>query len=162
MACHHFISDGAVLIFSPHKKADKNGEYTYSVPDDIKDALIIFNDGNNQYPGKQQEGIKIIAGTSYSVDDEQNLHDIVINFTKPDDWGDSVNVYVYQDGSSNVKNADWPGEPMTKNSDGTYSYTIKPGTFDAARLVFNDGDGKNQYPKSGGLTAENGKMYSVE
>ena len=146
--------------------ADGDGTYSYTLPDDIKDGLIIFNEGEGddkrQYPGKQQEGLKVTAGTVYSVEDDEVGSDIVINFTKPDSWDDSVNVYVYQDGSSKIKNADWPGEAMTKNSDGTYSYTIKAGTFDAAKLVFNDGDSQNQYPKSGGLAAEDGKMYTVE
>ena len=51
---------------------------------------------------------------------------------------------------------------MTKNSDGTYSYTIKAGTISDAKLIFNDGDGNNKYPKSDGFTAENGKTYEVE
>ena len=146
--------------------ADGDGTYSYTLPDDIEDGMIIFNEGEGddkrQYPGKQQEGLKVTAGTVYSVEGDGVSSDVVINFTKPDSWDDSVNVYVYQDGSSKIKNADWPGEAMTKNSDGTYSYTIKAGTFDTAKLVFNDGDGKNQYPKSGGLAAEDGKMYTVE
>ncbi len=140
--------------------ADGDGTYSYTVPDDIKDGLIIFNDGDKQYPGKQQDGLEVVAGTVYSVEGDGVDSDIVINFTKPDAWGDSVNVYVYEDASSIIKNADWPGEAMTKNSDGTYTYTIKAGTFDKAKLVFNDG--KNQYPKKNGLVAEDGKMYTVE
>ena len=136
--------------------SEGNGTYSYTIPDNLKDGLVVFNDGENQYPEKEQKGLAISDGKSYSVED------IVINFTKPDSWGDDINVYVYQEGVEILKNADWPGEPMSKNSDGTYSYTIKAGTFKTSKLVFNDGKGKNQYPKSGGLVTENGKMYTVE
>ncbi len=136
---------------------DGSGSYSYDVPKDIKDALIIFNDGDNQYPGKQKEGLKVTEGSSYSVEGT----DIVVTFKKPDDWSDNIYLYVYQEGGSD-KIADWPGEVMTKNSDGTYSYTIKSGTIQDARLIFNDDDGGNKYPKSDGLAAENGKVYQVE
>ena len=101
-------------------------------------------------------------GSSYSVGEAAEGSDIVISFTKPDDWSDSVNVYVYQEGDVTTKNADWPGEAMTKGSDGVYSYTIKSGIFGEPKLVFNDGDGKHQYPRSGGILAEDGKSYKVE
>lgn len=51
--------------------------------------------------------------------------DIVITAEKPDDWSD-IYAYVYTDDM--FKNADWPGEAMTDNGDGTFSYSI-PNAF---------------------------------
>lgn len=83
----------------------------------------------------------------------------VIKFQKPEKWGDSINVYIYQkDPLVNV--SEWPGEAMTKNDDGTYSYVFKSDEVKEPLLVFNDG--KKQYPKSGGLELEEGKLYTVE
>lgn len=47
--------------------------------------------------------------------------EVVITAEKPDDWSD-IYVYVYTDDM--FKNANWPGEIMTANGDGTYSYAI--------------------------------------
>ena len=47
--------------------------------------------------------------------------EVVITAEKPDDWSD-IYVYVYTDDM--FKNANWPGEIMTDNGDGTYSYAI--------------------------------------
>ncbi|MGN0471192.1 MAG: starch-binding protein [Acutalibacteraceae bacterium] len=84
---------------------------------------------------------------------------IVVTFQKPDQWGDTVNAYVYEDGGN--KNAEWPGEAMTDNGDGTYSYTI-PSDMSNPKILFNDGT--NQYPNSNkpGIDVEGGKTYTVE
>lgn len=84
---------------------------------------------------------------------------IVVTFQKPDQWGDTVNAYVYEDGGN--KNAEWPGEAMTDNGDGTYSYTI-PSNMSNPKILFNDGT--NQYPNSNkpGIDVEGGKTYTVE
>lgn len=82
-----------------------------------------------------------------------------ISFTKPDTWGDDINIYIYQE-EETKENAAWPGEPMTNNGDGTYSYTLKEGAFKEPLIIFNDGT--KQYPKSKGLALEEGKMYTIE
>lgn len=85
---------------------------------------------------------------------------IVVTFQKPDQWNDTVNAYIYENGGIG-KNAEWPGEAMTDNGDGTYSYTV-PDNISNPVIMFNDG--KNQYPGSGepGIEIENGKTYTVE
>ena len=145
-------------------------KYTYTTDEDWNNGLVIFNDGGtNQYPASMEPGAELKAGNVYSAGDgsvtvdlsglESGTNDgITVNFTKPDSWDDDINIYVYQHGGSE-KIAAWPGEPMTKNSDGTYSYVIKTDTVTDPRIVFNDG--KNQYPVSDGLEAEEGKMYTV-
>ena len=154
--------------------------YTYTLDDEWGNALVIFNDGgDNQYPSAMKPGQQLKAGNTYSVEGTQNnsaeesseqsseqsseaqtgTNEITVNFTKPDSWNDDINIYVYQN-NGGEKIAAWPGEPMTKNSDGTYSYVIKTDIVTEPRIVFNDGS--SQYPKTGGLEAESGKMYTVE
>lgn len=57
--------------------------------------------------------------------EEPVSNEIVITAEKPDDWSD-IYAYIYTDDM--FKNASWPGEAMTDNGDGTYSYSI-PSTF---------------------------------
>lgn len=57
--------------------------------------------------------------------EEPASEEIVITAEKPDDWSD-IYAYIYTDDM--FKNANWPGEAMTDNGNGTYSYSI-PSTF---------------------------------
>ena len=82
-----------------------------------------------------------------------------ITFTKPEKWDDDVCAYVFGDGD--VKNAEWPGEPMTNNGGGTFSYTV-PSDIPNPKVVFNYKEGKRQYPRSGGLDVTDGGTYTAE
>lgn len=82
-----------------------------------------------------------------------------IYFEKPDGWADEINAYVYDESSSSTKtNEKWPGVAMTKESDGTYSYTFTE-EWENGLIIFNDGN--NQYPASmePGLEIEADKTY---
>ena len=85
-----------------------------------------------------------------------------IKFQKPDKWGDDIHIYIYQS-TPLVEVSKWPGETMTKNDDGTYSFYFKSDEIpdDKALIIFND-TGKNQFPKKDGLNIEAGKLYTVE
>ena len=89
---------------------------------------------------------------------EDNAEGAVIKFKKPDSWGDGIKAYVYL--SDADKNANWPGEAMTDNGDGTYSYNVDKHFMEGTdpKVVFNDG-GKNQAPKSGGFIVKDGQEY---
>ena len=50
---------------------------------------------------------------------------------------------------------------MTDNGDGTYTYKV-PAGIENPHVVFNYKSGNRQYPKSGGLKVENGKLYTVD
>ncbi len=84
-----------------------------------------------------------------------------VYFEKPDDWDDDIYAYVYNDELD--ENASWPGLPMEKKSDGTYSYTF---TYDweTPYIIFNDGYATDsvQYPSGEGLTVVPGQTYTVE
>ncbi len=86
-----------------------------------------------------------------------------IYFTKPDSWDDEIYAYVYD--NEEDENASWPGELMTKESDGKYSYEFTY-DWDTPLVIFNDGTDSDsvQYPASGaqGLTVIPDKTYAVE
>lgn len=84
-----------------------------------------------------------------------------ITFTKPESWGDTIYVYIYNETVSPVKkNGSWPGEAMTLDADGSYSYTLSE-EWDSALVIFSDGT--NQYPAAmePGVDLEEGMAYSV-
>ena len=86
---------------------------------------------------------------------------VTVKFTKPSDWGDEIYVYAYL--SAADKNADWPGEKMKKESDGTYSYELDDhfSSESGTMVIFNDT--KNQVPKSGnGFIAKDGETYTID
>jgi len=66
-----------------------------------------------------------------------------VYFEKPETWADTVNAYVYDETTkqSLQENRRWPGVPMEKEADGTYSYTFDK-EWTAPLIIFNDG--KNQ------------------
>ena len=85
-----------------------------------------------------------------------------ISFTKPDDWNDEIYVYIYDETVHPIiKNAVWPGEAMTSEGGGKYSYTL-PKDLDNALVIFSDSAGK-QYPAAmePGMELEPWKEYSV-
>ena len=80
-----------------------------------------------------------------------------ITFTKPDNWGDVINVYIYFGDNSEMA---WPGYEMEKQSGNTYTYKVKE-DWDMAYVIFNDGE--NQYPGQGeqGFELEPDGEYKV-
>ena len=87
-----------------------------------------------------------------------------VKFKKPDNWESTVYAYVYVDeGSDRTENAKWPGEEMTDNSDGTYSYDVAK-EFESGMIIFNDnttGRKANKYPQSGANSIDFGIIYEV-
>ena len=163
----------------PGEEMTKNsdGTYSYTLSKDWTSALVIFSDGANQYPAAMEPGAELVAGQTYSAGETATENtkpqeeskepetptqpqETVVTFKKPAAWGNTINAYVYENGGGG-KNAEWPGEKMTDNGDGTYSYTV-PSSVKNPTIIFNDG--KNQYPGSGqpGLTVENGKTYTEQ
>lgn len=57
-----------------------------------------------------------------------------IVFYKPDNWGDNINIHLWNAGSENTQ---WPGIAMTQNTDGTYTYTSS--NISSCNFVINDG-----------------------
>ena len=70
-----------------------------------------------------------------------------VYFYNTNNWSNPT-IYVYNDEVTPVKIVEaWPGTAMTKESDGSYSYTL-PANFGNAKVIFSD-KGNNQVPGSG-------------
>ena len=101
---------------------------------------------------------------STAASGESKVSGKTVKFKKPSEWGNDINIYVYDDTQNPIlENSDWPGEPMVKDGDGVYSYVIKK-EFLGGKIMFNDGKGKGkkQYPSGSGLDIVEGKTYEVE
>lgn len=111
---------------------------------------------------ENSEGIKTYERVEFTY---KQTYKIVsgdtVYFEKPDDWDDEIYAYVYDDEID--ENASWPGELMTKESDGKYSYTF---TYDwnTPYIIFNDGTATDsvQYPTGQGLIVVPDQTYKVE
>ena len=84
-----------------------------------------------------------------------------VTFVKPDDWSDNIYIVVYPRGGQ----AEMPGDPMTNNGDGTFSYVLKEDIEDPI-TIFHDADdtrtrNRNMYPRSGSIDFIDGETYEV-
>lgn len=86
-----------------------------------------------------------------------------IYFEKPEGWGDSINAYVYDETTqSTVKeNGRWPGVAMTKEADGTYSYTFEE-EWSVPLVIFNDGVNQSNGALEPGDQVIADKVYTVD
>ena len=86
-----------------------------------------------------------------------------IYFEKPESWGDKVSAYVYDETSyTGVKeNSKWPGEAMTVEEDGTYSYTFEE-EWIAPLVIFTDGTNQSNGKLEPGAEVLADKLYTVE
>ena len=91
---------------------------------------------------------------SSEEESEEEAEGIKITFVKPEKWDSEVNAYIYND--DKVENAVWPGEAMTDNGDGTYSYVLTK-EIENPLVIFNSG--ARQYPRAKGEPVEDGKTY---
>ncbi len=94
---------------------------------------------------------------SSEEESSEEVQGIKITFVKPEAWSDNVYVVVYSKGDI----AKLPGEAMTNNGDGTFSYIITE-EIENAVAIFNDADDarhRNMYPRSGAADVEDGKVY---
>lgn len=85
-----------------------------------------------------------------------------IYFEKPESWGNTISAYVYDESSyTSVKeNGKWPGVKMTKEADGTYSYTFEA-EWIAPLVIFNDGTNQSNGALEPGEEIIADKIYSV-
>ncbi len=82
---------------------------------------------------------------------------VKVYFEKPATWGDKLNAYIYNIVDED-ENRVWPGEEMTKEADGKYSYTFNR-DWDTPYIIFNDGT--NQFPAEKGFEVEADKTYTI-
>ena len=135
----------------------KNGDtVTISKPEKGEVAKLELTAENAQGV-KTYERAEFTFRSSYTVKKGAKVY-----FEKPGDWDDTVYAYVYN--VDDDENDVWPGEEMTKESGGKYSYTFDD-DWDSPLIIFNDGDASDsvQYPEAGakGLEVEENKTYKI-
>lgn len=146
--------EGECLYNGETKKFKDGDKLTVTKPEDSNVAAIELTAQNSEgLP--TYERIEITFETRYSVPSGSTIH-----FTKPDDWNNEVFAYVYN--FSDMENDFWPGMPMTKESDGTYSYTLTE-DWDSPLVIFSDGYDEDsvQYPSGKGLIVVPDKTYDI-
>lgn len=134
-----------------------DGDIITVEPNDEGIAVIELRASNEQGVSTY-ERIELTHRNAYEIKAGTKVY-----FEKPDtdEWLDELYAYVYD---SNVNENDmWPGLPMTKESDGRYSYTFES-DWDTPYIIFNDGDASDsvQYPEGQGLEVVADKTYTVE
>ena len=96
---------------------------------------------------------------SSEEESSEEVEGIKITFVKPEAWSDNVHVVIYPKGGK----GELPGEAMTNNGDGTFSYIITE-EVDTPVAIFNDADDvrqRNMYPRSGAVEVEDGGTYEA-
>ena len=94
---------------------------------------------------------------SSEEESSEEAEGIKITFVKPEAWSDNVHVVIYPKGGK----GELPGEAMTNNGDGTFSYVITEEVENPV-AIFNDADDvrqRNMYPRSGAVEVEDGGTY---
>lgn len=158
-----FVIDGGLTVTLRVSGADV-GEYT------LDGSTAEYHDGDRL---TLSEGTEELRVTAKNTEGEQTVMTYFftgrqtvpagsrISFTKPDAWGDTIYVYVYDETGTRLrKNKLWPGEEMTPDGGGTYTYTLTE-DWDSALVIFSDGE--NQYPAAmePGVTLAEDMSYSV-
>ncbi|GEM_PF-1697174 len=70
------------------------------------------------------------------------LHPMLVEFKKPESWGEKIRIYYYSNDSQETEHAPWPGDVMNARADGWYTYEIKD--MNNVRIIFTDG--QKQFP----------------
>lgn len=84
-----------------------------------------------------------------------------IHFQRPEDWGETIYAYVYDESTGAVKEAaPWPGVACEADGEGRYTYTF-PESWENVLVIFTDG--KNQVPGAmePGMVVEPDKVYTA-
>ena len=68
-----------------------------------------------------------------------------VYFEKPSDWGNGINVYIYDSATDSATGAVWPGSAMKSAGGNVYYYEFSPASS-TIKVIFNDGN--NQVPAS--------------
>lgn len=134
----------------------KNGDKISVEPAENSKNVKLELRAENKQGVKTYERIELTSRKSYLIEEGTKVY-----FEKPEEWGDEIYAYVYDD--YGFENYPWPGEEMKKEKDGKYSYTFETG-FGTPYIIFNDGDFSDsvQYPEGQGLFVEPDKTYTVE
>lgn len=128
--------------------------WKYDVPDDITNLLFQENSSGNDGGQTSDQTYKENHVYTFSGDTGKTYEEYVAGTgddTDPvyvyvdGDWT-NVHAYVYKDGG-NIKNAKWPGEAMTMDSEtGYWKYEVPSNLTTGSYVIINTGGGTDRYP----------------
>ena len=151
------VSQAPVAESSTEPSAEESSEEESSETESSEEESS--EEESSEEESSEEESSEEESSEEESSEEEssEEVQGIKITFVKPEAWSDNVYVVVYSKGDI----AKLPGEAMTNNGDGTFSYIITE-EIENAVAIFNDADDarhRNMYPRSGAADVEDGKVY---
>ena len=128
---------------------------TFTVPEEANTLDYVFTNGSAWDNNNGSDWSVSVTG---GIDNP--VKQIKAYFVKPSNWGNNINIYVYDDSTGTTKTvAAWPGVAMTNEGNDVYSYTL-PSDWTSAKVVFNDGNNQAPGMNQGGYTLSETMMYA--
>ncbi|MEH0157463.1 starch-binding protein [Limibacter armeniacum] len=119
--------------------AETDGWYSFTFPEAVTSANLIFNDG----AGQQSDDLSRSStgwykdGQWYDSKPEEPAG-LTVHFKKPSGWSGAM-IHYWNVIPSSIAATTWPGVSMTSEGNDWYKYTITDAT--ASSLLFHDGAG---------------------
>ncbi len=137
--------------------AFKDGDTVTVTLADGENVGILELRAENEQGIKTYERVEFTYKKSYEIEEGTKVY---FQLPETGNWDDELYAYVYDDYTN--ENDMWPGQPMTKEEDGRYSYTFDM-YWETPYIIFNDGDASDsvQYPEGQGLEVVPDKTYSI-
>jgi alpha-amylase len=128
-------STGADIFYTTNNTASTTASTLYTIPLDISDnttlRAVAYNPTTQLY---SDEAVNTYIISTFPTS-------LTLRFKIPVGWT-ACNIYSWT--SSGTLTAGWPGNAMTLESDGTYSYSVTGFTTLPIGIVFNNGAGSSQ------------------
>ncbi|OHX64605.1 hypothetical protein NH26_23835 [Flammeovirga pacifica] len=139
----------------------ENGWYVYEFPKEVTSTNLLFHDGNGNKTEdmtRDKDGwFKDGQWSDTAPVTPEPGNGLVIHYKSS--WGNSTRIHYW--GASNGAASNWPGEAMTSEGNGWYTYTIDGAT--SSNLLFHNGSG-GQTPdlnRSGEGWYKDGQWYNT-
>jgi hypothetical protein len=155
-------TQAAVTSAWPGKKMTALGNDEYELDLDTAetdaDLAVIFTDGTNQTPAAMQSGFAFDNNTVYdsngaTTESIPTTETETVTFEKPSSWSNTLYAYVYDLKTKQVITSTWPGDQMTENSDGNYTFTLdKSKNNGDLAVIFTDGTHQTPAASQDGFT----------
>lgn len=135
----------------------EDGWYVYEFPKAVASTNLLFHDGNgNKTVDMSRDKDGWYENGQWSDVPPQPADGLVIHYKSS--WGSSTKIHYW--GASNGTSSAWPGESMSSEGNGWYTYTIEGAT--SSNLLFHNGSGAqtSDLNRSGEGWYKDGVWYS--
>ncbi|WP_053979701.1 pullulanase-type alpha-1,6-glucosidase [Marinagarivorans algicola] len=114
---------------------DQTLPYTFTIDANALDETTAFKAIISYSTATGQSAIEQSVTLNHTTTQVEPMR---VQFKKPDDWSDAVNIYFWDTQLSSFEPA-WPGILMTPTGDNWYSFEF-PASISSANIIFNDGN----------------------